>query len=848
MDDEYAKLIRRVNQPRVVIDNSSCEDATVIQVDSVNKHGILLEVVQVLTDMNLVIRKAYISSDGGWFMDVFNVVDNDGNKIRDKEVIDYIQRRIETSAGFFPSRRGSVGVMPSEEHTSIELAGTDRPGLLSEVCAVLADLHCNVVNAEIWTHNARAAAVVHVTDDLTGSAISDPKRLSTIKELLCNVLKGSDDLKTAKTVLSAPGFMHRERRLHQIMFADRDYERVERAGVRTAQDGSSRPQVTLLNIEKDYTVVTMRSKDRPKLLFDIVCTLTDMQYVVFHGMVNTGRMEAYQEFYIRHVDGLPISSEAERVRVIQCLEAAIERRASEGLELELFTDDRLGLLSDITRIFRENSLCIRRALISTKGGKAKDTFYVTDVTGNPVDPKIIDSIRRQIGHTLLQVKHDKSLAPKPPHQETTMVMRPVTDIATRIGRALISASNHAIPTRIWTPSLEQTLHRLGCRDSLSPSLVAQVIDSFLSTHHSLALGFFNWASQQPGFSHDSVSYQSILKSLSFSRQFNALEILLKQVKVQKLSLDSSVYRFIISSLLKGKKTQNAFWVFYEVNSPRTELGADLCNSLLAALVSDGYHGHAEKVFDEMFQKGVAFNSIGFAGRVRVAYEVLQEMRKKGLAPDVFFYNSLMEACCREDLVRPAKRLWDEMFASGCRGNLNTYNILIGKLSKIGEVDEALRLFQHMREKGVTPDATTYTTLLQGLCQESNFESAIAIFNKSVEQDVMLAQSILSTFVIHLCRKGQFLIASKLLCGLTSDITSSDAHAVLLKCLADAKEIQFAIKHVDWVRETLPLMLQAIYNKLVASLSSTSRPDSIEQLLQAIQVKCLPDCTEAYTGY
>lgn len=37
--------------------------------DSVNKHGILLEVVQVLTDVNLVIKKAYISSDGSWFMD-----------------------------------------------------------------------------------------------------------------------------------------------------------------------------------------------------------------------------------------------------------------------------------------------------------------------------------------------------------------------------------------------------------------------------------------------------------------------------------------------------------------------------------------------------------------------------------------------------------------------------------------------------------------------------------------------------------------------------------------------------------------------------------------------------------
>lgn len=206
-------------------------------------------------------------------------------------------QRIESDACFASSRRGTVGVMPSEEHTAIELAGTDRPGLLSEVCAVLADLNCNVVNAEIWTHNARAAAVVHVTDGLTGHAIEDPKRLSTIKELLCNVLKGNNDMKTAKMVLSPPGEMHRERRLHQIMLADRDYEGVEKAGLGRFGDGCSRPLVSLSNIERDYTMITMRSKDRPKLLFDIICTLTDMQYVVFHGMVSTGRTEAYQVSY-----------------------------------------------------------------------------------------------------------------------------------------------------------------------------------------------------------------------------------------------------------------------------------------------------------------------------------------------------------------------------------------------------------------------------------------------------------------------------------------------------------------------------------------------------------------------
>lgn len=37
--------------------------------DTLNRHGTLLEVIQAVTDLNLMITKAYMSSDGGWFMD-----------------------------------------------------------------------------------------------------------------------------------------------------------------------------------------------------------------------------------------------------------------------------------------------------------------------------------------------------------------------------------------------------------------------------------------------------------------------------------------------------------------------------------------------------------------------------------------------------------------------------------------------------------------------------------------------------------------------------------------------------------------------------------------------------------
>ncbi|CAF2060728.1 unnamed protein product [Brassica napus] len=122
----------------------------------------------------------------------------------------------------------------------------------------------------------------------------------------------------------------------------------------SVQDERQRPDVCVDNwLDKDYSVFTVRCKDRPKLLFDTVCTLTDMQYVVFHGSVDTEGTEAYQEYYVRHIDGSP------------------------GLKLELCTKDRVCLLSNVTRIFRENSLTVTRAEVKTKGGKALNTFYVT---------------------------------------------------------------------------------------------------------------------------------------------------------------------------------------------------------------------------------------------------------------------------------------------------------------------------------------------------------------------------------------------------------------------------------------------------------------------------------------
>lgn len=243
-------------------------------------------------------------------------------------------------------------------------------------------------------------------------------------------------------------------------------------------------------------------------------------------------------------------------------------------------------------------------------------------------------------------------------------------------------------------------------------------------------------------------------------------------------------------------------------------------------------------FNDAESYNVPLSFLCSSNQVKEAYEILKEMKRKGLGPNLMSYNSLMEALCREDLIRPAKRLWDEMFSNGCPGNLRTYGILIGKLSKIGEIDEAQRLFDHMLGKGLIPDLTIYQSLIEGFCRGTKFEAAVEMYEQSVRQDIGLARNVVGLLLLHLCREGKFVDASRVLSSLPCDMGTLDSHTMFLSYLVDKKELEAAVRHIKWIKDTAPSMVHRISAELGAALSSTSRTEPLLSLLKMIQEKGL----------
>lgn len=84
----------------------------------------------------------------------------------------------------------------------------------------------------------------------------------------------------------------------------------------------------------------------------------------------------------------------------------------QGIRLELCANNRVGLLSDITRVLRENGLVVLRADLATKMDKCVDiTFYVRDIFGNKVDMEFVKSMKREMGLIDLAVKNEKVVKP-----------------------------------------------------------------------------------------------------------------------------------------------------------------------------------------------------------------------------------------------------------------------------------------------------------------------------------------------------------------------------------------------------------------------------------------------------
>ncbi|KAF9571281.1 hypothetical protein EC968_000777 [Mortierella alpina] len=93
--------------------------------------------------------------------------------------------------------------------------------------------------------------------------------------------------------------------------------------------------------------------------------------------------------------------------------------------------------------------------------------------------------------------------------------------------------------------------------------------------------------------------------------------------------------------------------------------------------------------------------------------LLQDMKTRGIKPDVVTYGKLIQQYVILRDVEQAEMLFHEMVKSGISPNAHVFNMLMNGFTLIDDMDKAVELFRRMPKYGVQPDVVTFTTLIKG---------------------------------------------------------------------------------------------------------------------------------------
>lgn len=162
------------------------------------------------------------------------------------------------------------------------------------------------------------------------------------------------------------GYIHHERRLHRLLLQEakqcgESFYNLNSSVLSTDQTYPLEVSITDWPRLK-YWRVTILCRDRPKLLFDTLCTLADLDYEVYHATVVSNRQEetAFQDFYIRPRFGEIGFNTQKAKKLRHLLKSSILRRAPRGLKVHILTMDQSGLLCRISNVFKTGCLCVTR--------------------------------------------------------------------------------------------------------------------------------------------------------------------------------------------------------------------------------------------------------------------------------------------------------------------------------------------------------------------------------------------------------------------------------------------------------------------------------------------------------
>ncbi|KAL8486577.1 hypothetical protein ACS0TY_023312 [Phlomoides rotata] len=315
----------------------------------------------------------------------------------------------------------------------------------------------------------------------------------------------------------------------------------------------------------------------------------------------------------------------------------------------------------------------------------------------------------------------------------------------------------------------------------------------------------------PNSNTSAITFSYILNRNWSGRNLRDEEIYNLVLRFGEHDLFPSGFRLtqIIMRFCREGKSEYAWTVLREAMNLGSDVEIASCNSLLTSLGQNKDVARMNLLMDEMKEKGIKPNIVTYGimikqlcrfRRLDEALEVLEKMRdgELGVKPDVIIYNTIINGLCRVGRQEEGFKLMEKMrLESNCRPNTVTYNCLIDGFCKMGEIEKGHELFDQMSREGVELNVVSLNALLDGMCKNGRVSSAMDLFGSMREK------------------------------GLQGNIVS---YTILITAFCAVGNIDKAMKLFDEMRETGCCADAIVYYSLISGLSRAERMDDASYIM------------------
>ncbi|CAK9060766.1 unnamed protein product, partial [Durusdinium trenchii] len=229
---------------------------------------------------------------------------------------------------------------------------------------------------------------------------------------------------------------------------------------------------------------------------------------------------------------------------------------------------------------------------------------------------------------------------------------------------------------------------------------------------------------------DLFHYNAAIATCSRLRQRGAVLGLRQEMLERQMLPDVYTY----SALMRSADASTAQELLQEMHRRGLQRNVVISSAAMKALVRDGDWSSALRLFEAEANADCqlctcALGAYGMGSCWAEAFQLLRDMPKRQLPPDLYAFNAGMSACAQAGQWEEAFWILENM---DTRPELFSFNVVLHSLQQAKRWSQALQLFRDLPLRhALQPDTVSFNTLLQVLQPKLQMELLKEMYDSSV---------------------------------------------------------------------------------------------------------------------